>query len=141
MSAFSERFKIRKPFDLLSEDERKSIHEAALEVMEKTGVRIHSPAARKDLKAAGALVKEGSPDVRFPRDVVVDLVRLAPKELTLAGRTKEFDLPMTGDHFYTTMDGCGVHVWESATNTRRESALEDIRKTAVIGDWPHRAGW
>ena len=135
MSAFSERFRIRKPADLLSEKERRAIHDGALEVMEKTGVRIHSQAARKDLKAAGALVKEGSPDVRFPRDVVLDLVRLAPKELTLAGRTKEFDLPMTGNHFYTTMDGCGVHVWEAATNTRRESVLEDIRKTAVIGDW------
>jgi trimethylamine--corrinoid protein Co-methyltransferase len=135
MSAFSERFRIRKPSDLLSEKERRAIHDGALEVMEKTGVRIHSQAARKDLKAAGALVKEGSPDVHFPRDVVMDLVRLAPKELTLAGRTKEFDLPMTGDHFYTTMDGCGVHVWEAETNSRRESVLEDIRKTAVIGDW------
>ncbi len=135
MSAFSERFRIRKPADLLSEKERRAIHEGALEVMEKTGVRIHSPAARKDLKAAGAVVKEGSPDVRFPRDVVLDLVRLAPKELTLAGRTKEFDLPMTGDHFYTTMDGCGVHVWEAETNTRRDSVLEDIRRTAILGDW------
>jgi trimethylamine--corrinoid protein Co-methyltransferase len=135
MSAFSERFRIRKPADLLSETERRAIHEGALEVMGKTGIRIHSAAARKDLKSAGAFVKEGSPDVRFPRDVVMDLVRLAPKELTLAGRTKEFDLPMTGDHFYTTMDGCGVHVWEADTNGRRESVLEDIRRTAIIGDW------
>ncbi len=135
MSAFSERFRIRKPVDLLSEEERRAIHEGALEVMEKTGVRIHSAAARKDLKAAGAVVTDGSPDVRFPRDVVLDLLRLAPKELTLAGRTKEFDLPMTGDHFYTTMDGCGVHVWEAKTNSRRESLLEDVRRTAVIGDW------
>ncbi len=103
--------------------------------MEKTGVRIHSAAARRDLKAAGAVVTDGNPDVRFPRNVVLDLLRLAPKELTLAGRTKEFDLPMTGDHFYTTMDGCGVHVWEAKTNSRRESLLEDVRRTAVIGDW------
>ncbi len=135
MSAFAERFRIRKPFHLLSEEERKAIHEAALEVMEKTGVRIHSVAARKDLKAAGAVVTEGSPDVRFPWDVVADLLRLAPRELTLAGRTNAFDLPMTGDHFYTTMDGCGVHVWEAETNSRRESLLEDIRRTAVIGDY------
>ncbi len=62
-------------------------------------------------------------------------MKLAPRELTLAGRTKDFDLPMTGDHFYTTMDGCGVHVWEAKTNSRRESVLEDIRRTAVIGDY------
>lgn len=135
MSAFSERFRIRKPFDLLSDKERKAIHEGALEVMETTGVRMHSRAARKDLRAVGAIVEEGSPDVRFPPDVVRELVSKAPRELTLAGRTKEFDLPMTGDHFYTTMDGCGVHVWEAETNSRRESLLEDIRRTAVIGDY------
>ncbi len=135
MSAFSERFRIRKPFDLLSAKERRAIHEGALEVMEKTGVRIHSREARKDLKAAGAVVTDGSPGVRFPRDVVLSLVRMAPRELTLAARTREFDLPMTGDHFYTTMDGCGVHVWDAATNTRRDSLLEDVRRTAVIGDW------
>ena len=135
MSEFSERFRIRKPYDLLAEEERKAIHEGALEVLERTGMRIHSRAARKDLKAAGALVTEGNPDVRFPRNVVTDLVRLAPHDLTLTGRTKEFDLPMTGDHFYTTTDGCGVHVWEAETNSRRESLLEDIRRTAIIGDW------
>jgi len=135
MSAFSERFRIRKPCDLLSEKERKAIHEGALEVMETPGVRIHSATARKDLKAAGAIVMEGSPDVCFPPDLVMELVRKAPRDLTLAGRTKEFDLPMTGDHFYTTMDGCGVHVWEAETNSRRASLLEDIRRTAVIGDW------
>jgi trimethylamine--corrinoid protein Co-methyltransferase len=119
----------------LSEQQRRAIHEAALEVMEHTGVRIYSAAARKDLKAAGAVVSEGIPDVHFPPDVVRDLLREAPRELTLAGRTKEFDLPMTGDHFYTTMDGCGVHVWEAASNSRRESRLDDIRRTAVIGDY------
>ncbi len=135
ISAFSERFRIRKPYDLLSEKERRAIHEGALEVMEKTGVRIHSAAARKDLKAAEAIVTDGSPDVRFPPGLVMELVRKAPRELTLAGRTEEFDLPMTGDHFYTTMDGCGVHVWEAETNSRRESLLEDIRRTAIIGDY------
>ncbi len=134
-SAFSERFRIRKPFDLLSEEERKAIHEGGLEVLETTGMRIHSTAARKDLKAAGAVVDEARHDVRVPREVVEDLVRLAPRELTLAGRTHDFDLPMTGDHFYTTTDGCGVHVWEAETNSRRASLLEDVRRTAVIGDW------
>lgn len=135
LPAFSERFRVRKPYDLLSHEERKAIHEAALRVMERTGVRIHSKAARADLTRAGAMVKEGSPDVRFPPDVVRDLVGKAPMEIVLAGRTKAFDLPMDGTHFYTTTDGCGVAVWDPATGTKRPSVLEDVRKTAVIADW------
>ncbi|MFA5897040.1 MAG: trimethylamine methyltransferase family protein [Thermoplasmata archaeon] len=135
MPAFSERFRIRKHFDLLNHEERKAIHDAALHVMENTGVRIHSRAARADLKRAGAIVRDGSPDVRFPPDVVRDLVGKAPREIVLAGRTKEFDLPMDGTHFYTTTDGCGIGVWDAATGTRRESVLEDVRRTAVIADW------
>ncbi len=135
MSHFSDRFRIRKPFDLLTGDERRQIHEGALEVMERTGVRIHSERARKDLKDAGATVDDGGAVVRFPRNVVEDLLGEAPPTIVLAGRTKELDLPMDGSHFYTTTDGCGVSVWDAATGGRRKSVLEDIRKTAVIADW------
>ena len=135
LPAFSERFRVRKRFDLLSHEERKAIHDAALHVLERTGVRIHSPTAREDLKRAGAIVAPGSPDVRFPPDVVKALVSKAPKTIVLAGRTKAFDLPMDGTHFFTTTDGCGVAVWDPGTGTRRRSVLEDVRRTAVIGDW------
>jgi trimethylamine--corrinoid protein Co-methyltransferase len=135
MSAFSDRFLVHKSYDLLSHEERKAIHEAGLHVLETTGVRIHSRTAREDLKRAGAVVSAGSPDVRFPPDVVMDLVKQAPTTIVLAGRTKEFDLPMTGSHFYTTTDGCGIAVWDAATGTKRPSVREDIRRTAVIADW------
>ncbi len=38
MSEFEQRFKIRPPFSNMSENDKKMIHESALEVMEKTGV-------------------------------------------------------------------------------------------------------
>ena len=134
MPAFSERFRVRKRFDLLTNKERRAIHDAALRVMETTGVRIHSKAARGDLERAGAVVDDKAV-VRFPRDVVEGLRRKAPRTITLAGRTKAFDLPMDGSHFYTTTDGCGIAVWDATSGTRRTSVLEDIRRTAVIGDW------
>lgn len=135
IAAFAERFRVRKSFDLLTEEERRAIHEAALEVMERTGVRVHSRAAREDLARAGSVVSREGPLVRFPRDVVERLRRKAPSEIVLAGRTEAFDLPMDRTHFYTTTDGCGVSVWDPATGDRRESLLEDVRRTAVIGDW------
>src|SRR3972149_7053949 len=110
MPAFSERFRVRKRFDLLTNKERRAIHDAALRVMETTGVRIHSKAARGDLERAGAVVEDKPP-----------------------GRANALPLPMDGSHFYTTTDGCGIAVWDATSGTRRTSVLEDIRRTAVIG--------
>ena len=135
MTDFAQRFKIQKPTDTMSENDKRMIHEAALEVMETTGIRVHSKNARAALKRAGAIVDDRSPDVKFPKDVVKSLVSKAPQKIVLGGRTKEFDLPLDGTHSYYTTDGCGVSVWDSANNTRRKPVLEDIRKTTVISDY------
>lgn len=135
MTDFAERFRIQKPADTMSENDKRMIHEAALEIMEKVGIRVHSKNARAALKSSGAIVDERSPDVKFPKDVVKSLISKAPQKIVLAGRTKEFDLPLDGTHNYYTTDGCGVSVWDSARGIRRKPVLEDIRKTAVIGDY------
>lgn len=135
MPEFAERFKIRPPFSNMSENDKRMIHEAALEIMETTGVRVHSEKARKALKAAGCIVTQGSPDVRFPKDVVQSLIKKAPSKIVLAGREPEFDLPCDGSHSYYTTDGCGIAVWERKTQTRRRPVLDDIRRTAILGDY------
>jgi trimethylamine--corrinoid protein Co-methyltransferase len=135
MTNFEERFRIQKPSSTISENEKRMIHEAALEIMGTVGVRIHSANARAELKKAGAIVDGKSPDVKFPADVVMSLVGKAPHTIVLAGRTREFDLPMDGTHSYYTTDGCGISVWDSAKRERRKPVLEDIRRTALIGDY------
>jgi trimethylamine--corrinoid protein Co-methyltransferase len=135
LTEFEQRFRIQKPTSTMSENEKRMVHESALEVMETVGVRVHSRNARAVLRKAGAIVDEKSPDVRFPKDVVKSLIGKAPQTILLAGRTKEFDLPMDGTHSYYTTDGCGIAVWDSAKNTRRRPVLEDIRRTALISDY------
>jgi trimethylamine--corrinoid protein Co-methyltransferase len=135
MTDFEERFKIQKPSSTMSENDKKMIHDAALEVLESVGMRVHSRNARAILKEAGALVDENSPDVKFPKDLVRSLVSKAPQRVVLAGRTKEFDLPLDGTHNYYTTDGCGIAVWDSGKRSRRKPILEDIRRTAVISDY------
>lgn len=131
---FSERFRTRYHVNLMTEAERRAVHEAALEVMEDPGIRVHSLAARRALKLAGAEVDERRHDVRFPPGVVASLMRSAPQEVVLAGRTEEFDLPFNGTHYYMTTDACGIAVWDEATKTRRKPVLEDVRKTAALAD-------
>jgi len=135
MSSFEQRFKVRAPTNILKREDKQKIHENALEVMERTGIKIHSSVARHELKRAGAVVDAKSGVVRFPKEVVHSLIKSVPHKIMLAGREKEFDLPVDGTHHYYTTDGCGIAVWDEKTKTRRPSVLEDIRKSAIIADW------
>ncbi|HIH01997.1 TPA: hypothetical protein HA259_08035 [Thermoplasmata archaeon] len=135
MPAFADGFRIRKPTGILREEQKKAVHEGALGVMETVGVRIHSRVARDSLKAAGATVDEGTGVVRFPEGLVESLISSVPENIVLAGREKEYDLPMDGRHCYYTTDGCGITVWDQKTKSRRLAVLQDIKNTAAIGDY------
>jgi trimethylamine--corrinoid protein Co-methyltransferase len=135
MTSFEQRFRVREPTSIFKQDDKKRIHEGALHVMERTGIRVPCPTARSDLKKAGALVDDRLKIVRFPKDVVLSLIKSVPSKIVLAGRTQEFDLPIDGTHHYYTTDGCGITVWDDKTKTKRNSTLADITRTAVIGDW------
>jgi trimethylamine--corrinoid protein Co-methyltransferase len=135
---FADRFRVKKRASVLSESDKKQIHEAGLDVMESVGIRIHSKVARDSLKKAGAIVDETTSIVKFPVDLTKSLISKIPERIVLAGRDKEFDLPVDGTHCYYTTDGCGVMVWDQKTKTRRLSRLQDIKDTAVIADYlPH----
>lgn len=121
--------------DTLTQEDKQLIHESALNILERLGIRIDSSVARRDLKKAGASVDDSSNVVRIPKNVAADLLKSVPARITLAARKSELDLPMDGSHYYFTTDGCGVSVWDAKKCSRRKSLLDDIRKTAVIADW------
>jgi trimethylamine--corrinoid protein Co-methyltransferase len=135
MAGFAERFKVRKPAPLLKEEDKKRIHESALDVMSTVGIRIHSKVARDALKKAGATVDEKTSVVKFPVNLTKSLISKVPQTIVLAGRDKSFDLPVDGTHCYYTTDGCGVTVWEQKTRSRRLSVLKDITNSTIIGDY------
>jgi len=135
MAEFADRFKVREPIKLLKESDKKQIHDSALEVMATTGVRIHSKIARDSLKKAGAIVDEKVSVVKFPADLTKSLISKVPQGIVLAGREKEYDLPLDGRHCYYTTDGCGISVWDQKTRTRRASVLQDIIESCIVADY------
>lgn len=135
MPSFERKFKVRRPTNILRDEDKRKIHEGALRVLETTGIRVGGPTARRDLKKAGADVDEMTRVVKFPRDLMLTLIKSVPSKIVLAGRTEEFDLPVDGTHHYYTTDGCGIAVWDERTKSKRNSVLQDITKTAIIGDW------
>jgi trimethylamine--corrinoid protein Co-methyltransferase len=135
MPSFADRFKVREPIKILKDSDKKQIHDAALDVMATVGIRVHSKLAKDSLKKAGAIVDDKENIVKFPVDLTKKLISKVPQNVVLAGREKEFDLPLDGRHCYYTTDGCGISVWDQKTHSRRQSVLKDIIESCTVADW------
>ena len=77
--------------EVLSPDDVDSIHEATLEVIEKTGVRFPSEKAMDIWEAHGATVDRQSKIVKVPGDLIESALMKAPPVYTLAARDPEQD--------------------------------------------------
>jgi trimethylamine--corrinoid protein Co-methyltransferase len=118
---------------VLSEDERAQVHEQTLELLAKTGVRVETAQGRQILKEAGADVDENTHIVRFPRALVEESLRLAPKEFILGARRPGWDLRMNGGDCTLLIDGEARFVLDRETGKRRLGTLDDwLEATRLI---------
>ena len=71
---------------VLSEEEKHQVHERTLNLLWNVGVRVDSALAREILLNAGAEIEPGTEIVYFPRELVEESLRLAPKKFSLGAR-------------------------------------------------------
>lgn len=120
-------------FRKLSRDQLERMHHASLEVLERTGVRLHLPEAVELLKKAGAQVDEGE-RVRIPSHLVEWALRTAPRRVTLADRNGRRVMPLERNHvFYGPGSDC-PNVIDFRTGERRPGRLADIAEAARVCD-------
>ena len=93
---------------VLSEEERARIHEASLDILENTGVRVETAQGRRILKEAGALVDEASKTVRFPLRLIEEALKSVSTDFILGARRPGVDLKMNGGDCTLCLDGCGT---------------------------------
>ena len=118
---------------VLSEDEKSQVHERTLKILAETGVKINTAKGRQYLKDAGAKVDENSKIVKFPRQLVEESLRLAPKKFTLGARRPGWDLTMNAGECSLMVDGEGVSVIDRQTGEIRPSTYKDwLEATRLI---------
>jgi len=110
---------------VLSADERAQIHEHSLKLLATTGVRVLSERGRQILKNAGAEVNDGSYIVRFPRTLVEESLKLAPRKFRLGSRRPGWDLEMNIGKCYLVADGGAVSVFDRKTGNLRPGTFDD----------------
>ncbi len=122
------RLRILEPADL------EAIDGATRALLAKSGIDVHSAAARKALETAGATVVQGSHRVLIPAQVLTENLRKAPHEVLLASRDGKRDIRVPDGRTHVSTDGCGVNILDVETGERRESTAKDLADLTRVGD-------
>jgi trimethylamine--corrinoid protein Co-methyltransferase len=125
---------VRNRREVLTRDGIGRIHYAALDVLEKTGVAVHSEKGRKILRAAGCDVDDKSAVVRFPPSLVEECSRKNDRAVVFFGRTRRHDARLDFDHVHVCSDGNGTEAMDFEKRIRRQSIKSDVAKSAFVSD-------
>jgi trimethylamine--corrinoid protein Co-methyltransferase len=116
----------------LTDEEVEQIHEASLEVLERTGVHVEESEALRLFQETGASVEENR--VRLPRSLVEDAIDKAPSSVLLAGRDPEQDLILEDARVHIGTGGAALQVLDLDTGEIRKAVLDDVSDMARIVD-------
>ena len=120
-------------FRRLSNRECQKLQWASLEILERTGARLHHQPAIDLLHKAGASVSDGN-RVRIPPALVENAISTAPNEVTLYNRVGDPIMPIKN---YRTFFGTGsdcLNVLDHRTGKRRKAMLQDVVEGVTLCD-------
>jgi trimethylamine---corrinoid protein Co-methyltransferase len=118
----------------LTEDAVRKIGEAAFEVLEKSGMQVHSPRALDAFRSAGAEVDTEQQIARLPRGLVEDALASAPSSVTLYSRDRQCDAVLEKNRVHYGTGGTAIYVLDPDTGERRPSNVDDVILNARIVD-------
>jgi trimethylamine--corrinoid protein Co-methyltransferase len=126
---------VQARISVLSPDELRQVHAAALRILEEVGMCIELPAALDILEGAGARVDRATSRAYMPPDLVEACRARIPTRLTYHGRSPEFDRvsEVGGPVFGRNAGGCPDYV-ELETGHHRTARIADWREFVRLSD-------
>lgn len=119
---------------VLTETQRKEIHERSLELLETMGLKVFSEEALEILRRNGANVETNTKIARMPRSLVEEGLRHCARPVKLGGRTPDMDFVLDLEHHFLCTDGVGTSVLDFKTGKRRAALLRDVEECARLID-------
>lgn len=136
---FTPEIKFRPQLKVINEYQIQQIHQATLEVLERTGVEIAHPQALEILHGAGARVT--GKRVHIPSWLVEQALKNAPSRVVLGNRGGGRAVFLEGDKsWYGPSLDC-VDYLDPHTNQRRRFVSDDCRVTATLADTLPNYSW
>ena len=109
----------------LTEEQIKKICQAALTVLEETGIQVMPSVCREVWRKAGAKIDSERNRVFIPRALVEQALTAAAHQVRLCGQIPEHDLLLGGTRVYMGTGGAAVKVLDLEGRVR-ESRLQDV---------------
>ena len=117
---------------VLSEEGIRSIHNATLEVFEKTGVEMQDPQGRQILLDAGAW--ESNDRIKIPERLVDMAIERAPSRIPMYDRLGNLTMPLELEKVFFGSGSDTTFTLDVNTKERRRSTAKDVENLARIGD-------
>jgi trimethylamine--corrinoid protein Co-methyltransferase len=110
----------------LRRDDVRRIHEAALAVLERTGVQVEESECRQILAAAGARVEPVRDRVFLPRELVRAALQTVNRDVVLYSKDGRTDLHLRGKRVHLGTGGAAVTVLDLESGRARDARLRDL---------------
>ena len=123
----------KKPIELLTQEEKETIHDKSLEILKETGIVFKWEPALTVLKNAGCNVDFESQVVKFPRDIVTNALKSCPNSFTVRARESKYDIRYAANRVHFT-NQCAPFMYDFDTGVKRQGTLGDIAKITIIID-------
>ena len=122
-----------RSFAPLSKADIERIHDASLQVLERTGIEVGDSEARRIFEEAGARIETDLDRVYLSRAMVEDAISNSSKSFLLTGQDEVHDMQMGGDRVYMGTGGAAVKVLDMEGHVR-QAQLEDVALIARLVD-------
>ncbi len=120
-------------FSTLSAGQCRQLHSASLEILERTGVRLHSQAAIDLARKGGADIAEGNL-ARFPNGMVERAFTTAPRRIVLCDRHGRRVMPVEGHRCFYGPGSDTLNIIDHRDGARRKPTLQDVRDGVTLCD-------
>jgi len=120
--------------EILTEDQLRTIHDAAIEVLENRGIKFQHGLALEYLKRADAEVDSQTRIVKISRDIVESSVRKAPAQFIWRARNPKHNLQVGGDSSWS-VPGYGCNYILDLNGNRRPGTIKDVCDLARVVDF------
>jgi len=121
-------------YQLLSQEDLATIDRTGRQILEEVGLKITDAKHLDMLKAAGVEIDADNQLVRFPQNLLDDLIKRAPSRFTLYSRDRKNDLPMGEGKVHFANGGRVFRILDMSTGGYRLTMMRDIANTAILVD-------
>ncbi len=105
-----------------------------MRIIEEVGFEVHSQNALELFRKYGANVDTERKRVSLKASQAMELIQMAPSEVTLCGQDEKNDCTLGGTRVYTGTGGTALYIYDPATEEKRQATLDDLKRIARLVD-------